>query len=59
MTKLEVELTLKLLDKIIDEHIRTFEGGDRKNYKEIPSYEIEPLRNDIKDLIKKICEVDE
>ena len=60
MTRLEVELTFELLDKIIDKYIDEGEAQDRQSdYKEIYGDDIEAMREEIKDLIKKICEADE
>ena len=60
MTKLEFELIFELLDKIIDKYIDEREAQDRLSYyKEIYGSDIEAMREEIKDLIKKICEVDE
>ena len=56
MTKLELELALKMVDKIIDEHTETFEGGDRRDYEEIPQYEIEPMKIEISAFLRKIFE---
>ncbi len=59
MTKLELELTFELLDKIIDKYIDEREGQDRQSYyKEIYGNDIEAMREEIKGLIMKICEVD-
>lgn len=60
MTKLELELALELLDKIIDKHIDERESQDRQSYyQEIYGNDIEAMREEIKALIKKICEVNE